>query len=261
MQQKEEVFAKLALVIDPELDQSLPELGFINEVIIEESHVKVSFRLPTYWCSTNFAYMMAEDIRDRVGELPWVKSIIVSLEDHCASAEVNDGVNTGKSFAEAFPDMATGELDGLRRTFRVKAFIVRQEKLLQHFIREGFDHQAILNLTLRDVADHLALKSDKKALAERYFSIREEFGYVNDPESVAFIQPDGQPLDLDGFPDYLLASRRTRLSMEFNGHYCQDLFQTRYHTEPSNPEDSTIESSAVSVSSAAWSETTTSCIR
>jgi metal-sulfur cluster biosynthetic enzyme len=232
MQQREQLFMKLALVNDPELDRSLTELGFINEVNIQDSSVTVSFRLPTYWCSTNFAFIMAEDIRDRVSELPWVSNVVVRLEDHCAATEINDGVSSGKSFFETFPNMAKGELQGLRETFRIKSYLTRQEKLLQYLIRSGLAHAAILNMTLRDLSDLLLFESEGIVLAERYLAIREEFGQSNQPDQTAFIQPDGKELELASFPAYLASARLTRLSMEFNGHHCQGLFQTRYSTEP-----------------------------
>lgn len=244
MQQREEVFAKLASVNDPELDRSLTDLNFINEVTINGHTVKVSFRLPTYWCSTNFAYIMAEDIRDRVSELPWVSSIEVSLEDHCNSDEINAGVNTRKSFSETFPETATGDLNELRKIFRLKAFLSRQEKMLQHLIHLGAEPSAILHLTLRDLTDLVSCKSEGKALLDWYLAIRKELGHSNEPQSAAFIQADGKKLELADFPEYLACARRTRLSMEFNGHYCQGLFQTRYHNISTDLEECTHESSA-----------------
>ncbi|BCJ86899.1 iron-sulfur cluster assembly protein [Effusibacillus dendaii] len=232
MQQREEVFAKLAEVYDPELDQSLTELGFINQVAINGSDVTVSFRLPTYWCSPNFAFIMAEDIRDRISELPWVKKVAVCLEDHCASAEINEGVSNGKTFVETFPDMSSGQLDELRKTFRVKAFVSRQERLLRHLIRLGFTHSSILDLTIRDLLELPNLESEGIMLTKQYLSIRQALGYDNEPKKIAFIQSDGKKLDLESFPGYLANIRRTRLSMEFNGHYCRGLFETRYSMEP-----------------------------
>ncbi|WP_248930703.1 iron-sulfur cluster assembly protein [Paenibacillus hamazuiensis] len=232
MQQREEVFKKLALVNDPELDRSLTELEFINEVTIQDSSVTVSFRLPTYWCSTNFAFIMAEDIRDRVSELPWVSNVVVRLEDHCAAAEINEGVSSRKSFFETFPNMAKGELQELRESFRIKAYFSRQEKLIQYLIRSGLEHAAILNLTIQGLSELPFFEAEGTVLAERYLAIREEFGQGNQPEQTAFIRPDGSELDPESFPDYLASARLIRLSMEFNGHHCQGLFQTRYGTEP-----------------------------
>ena len=64
--------------------------------------VAVSFRLPTYWCSANFAYLMASDIRLEVEQLDWVSRVRVKLEDHMFEDEVNTGVNEGLSFRDTF---------------------------------------------------------------------------------------------------------------------------------------------------------------
>ena len=72
---RDEIYVQLAQVYDPELDQPLTELGFIGGVSIEGSVVTVRFRLPTFWCAANFAFMMAADIRERVSELPWVERL------------------------------------------------------------------------------------------------------------------------------------------------------------------------------------------
>ena len=89
---RKEIYHKLSLVEDPELDQPLTELGFISDVTIDDSRVHVIFRLPTYWCSPNFAFLMASGIYNRVKELNWVSSVTVSLKDHCASTEINEGL-------------------------------------------------------------------------------------------------------------------------------------------------------------------------
>ncbi|MFK4998550.1 iron-sulfur cluster assembly protein [Bacillus sp. N9] len=73
MNKEKQVYEMLDKVYDPELDQPLTELGFIDRTIIKDDQVEVVFRLPTYWCSPNFAYIMAEDIKTYVSELNWVK--------------------------------------------------------------------------------------------------------------------------------------------------------------------------------------------
>jgi len=84
----------------------------------------------TYWCAANFAFMMAEDIKQRVGELPWVERVEVRLQGHFFAEEINDAIARGLSFAEAFPHLGAGDLAELRDTFRRKAFLARQERLI-----------------------------------------------------------------------------------------------------------------------------------
>ena len=59
-----EVWARLDGVTDPELDESVVALNFVTEAIVDAANcVHVFFRLPTYWCAANFAFLMADDMR------------------------------------------------------------------------------------------------------------------------------------------------------------------------------------------------------
>ena len=58
----------LARVDDPELDEPVTDLRFIERVEIDAAGaVSIGFRLPTYWCAANFAFLMADDMRREVG--------------------------------------------------------------------------------------------------------------------------------------------------------------------------------------------------
>ena len=59
---------------------------------------------------------MAEDIRRQLLTVEGVQHVTVRVKDHAASAAIEAGVNSGKSFAEAF---ARGSLRGPGRTTRV----------------------------------------------------------------------------------------------------------------------------------------------
>jgi len=234
MIKKQEVLEKLALVYDPELDQSVTEMGFIDDVRIEDSTVSIYFRLPTYWCSPNFAYIMAEDMRDRVMELPWVSSVIIDLKDHCASEQVNSGVTAGKSFAEVFSDLSGGDLEQLRHTFRVKTFVSRQERLLRHLLDAGIEETQLVALTIQQLITLPTIGVEGRNLRDRYLLSRRELGFSNTPDQLAFIQSNGEPIALAQFSSYLLDARRTRMSMEFNANHCRGLLETRYGTEITN---------------------------
>ena len=59
----EEVWSALNAVTDPEIDESVVSLDFVTDVKIDsETRVKIDFRLPTYWCAPNFAFLMASAI-------------------------------------------------------------------------------------------------------------------------------------------------------------------------------------------------------
>ena len=222
----DEVHHQLAEVYDPELDQPLTELGFIGGVDIAGEKVTVRFRLPTYWCAANFAYMMASDIRERVSELPWVNQVDVLLQDHFHDDEINEGMKNGKTFLTAFPD-ATESLDDLRETFRVKAFQARQERVLRWLIRKGLEEEAILKMQVGDLLELLKKRQVAK-LVERYLNIRQERKLPDDVGAEAFTHPDGTPIDPGGLELLLHRASSTRLSMEFNTAFCSGLLNTRY---------------------------------
>ncbi|MBO8173552.1 MAG: iron-sulfur cluster assembly protein [Bacillaceae bacterium] len=228
---RKEVEDRLAQVMDPELDESLIELGFIDEIRIDGRRVTVSFKLPTYWCSPNFAFLMASDIRDRIRELDWVDEVSVRLKDHLYADAINDGVSKNRSFAETFPEFSSGELNQLRKTFRDKAFLARQDRLIRYLLKRGMTKTAILNFTIQDLQE---LSGDYPALKnhiESYLSIRRECLGTGEAHDTAFVKKDGRRIALQEFADYLKETQRTRVSMEFNAIHCRGLFQTRYHKE------------------------------
>lgn len=224
----DEVYRKLAEVYDPELDQPLTDLGFIGGVEVADGDVTVYMRLPTFWCAANFAYMMAADIRARVSELPWVRQVEVRLVDHFCDGEINAGVNAGKSFREAFPDLATDDLDEVREAFRVKAFLARQERAVRWLLDHGWPEQAVLGLRVRDLADLAARYGEEAGLLHRYLQTLDERGLARDPAAPALVHPDGRPVRPDEFRAHLEHARRTRLTMEFNSAFCRGLLHTRY---------------------------------
>jgi metal-sulfur cluster biosynthetic enzyme len=106
-----EVLARLATVNDPELDESVVELDFITDVSVGgDGAVSLSFRLPTYWCAANFAFLMAEDMRTAVAALPWVTRVNVTLGEHMYSETINRGMAETQSFQTAFGAEADGNL-------------------------------------------------------------------------------------------------------------------------------------------------------
>src|ERR1700741_1929566 len=118
MTQIEQVRAALDTVSDPEIDESVTTLEFISDLqVSDENDVSIEFRLPTYWCAPNFAFMMASDMRDAVREMDWVRSVSVKLLDHFSADLINRGVALKQDFRDAFPgetddDFRTPEVSG-----------------------------------------------------------------------------------------------------------------------------------------------------
>src|SRR2546426_6613467 len=84
---------KLRTVLDPEMDESILDQGFVESLDIQDGRVTVRLRLPTCWCAPNFVYMMAEDVRRQLLQIDEVRDVIVRLGDHIESEAIEAGVN------------------------------------------------------------------------------------------------------------------------------------------------------------------------
>jgi len=224
-----EVWARLESVIDPELDESVTELGFVTRVGVDDGgQVQVDFRLPTYWCAANFAFLMADDMRIAVAALPWVKKVTVGLGEHMYADEINRGVATGLSFQATFGSEASGDLEEVRRTFMVKAFQRRQEALLTYLLDQGHQPPVLLRLT---VAELTAFPCDPAGhlLVVRYLERRPVIR--SGANELAFVDQGGASLDVGQIHAYLRALRRVGVNAEFNSALCRGLLATRYGGE------------------------------
>ena len=224
-----EVWERLDRVTDPELDESVTELKFVTYVDVDvEDRVSIGFRLPTYWCAPNFAFMMADDMRAAAADLPWVKGVRVNLGEHMYADTINTGVAAGRSFQDSFGDEADGSLDEVRRTFLLKAFQRRQEALLLHLSAVGYTPDELVGLRIAGL-DRLSLDDAGRKLIDRYLQRRAVAGPVT-PEAHAFVTTADDPLQVEGFDTYVKGLRRVRVNAEFNGALCRGLLAVRFDT-------------------------------
>jgi metal-sulfur cluster biosynthetic enzyme len=212
-----DVLGALEEVRDPELDQSLVELGFVAGVEADREPVRVRLRLPTYFCAPNFAFLMAADARAAVEALPGVESAQIELEDHFTAGEINAAVGSGAGFVDAFPDHASDELDELRTLFRRKALMARQGRLCA-----GLAADAIAALRLGELAG---------ADADRCRELRAELGIDSGPDAPAFVTAQGAALRAADVPRFLRLARLISTSLEGNAGLCRGLLKTRYEGE------------------------------
>jgi len=216
-------------VTDPELDEPVTDLRFIEHLTVDQDgSVSIGFRLPTYWCAANFAFLMADDMRREVSALPWVQKVQVTLGEHMYADKINHGLAHGLSFQAAFGNEASAELDELRRTFLVKAFQRRQESLLRHLIKQGHTPEALVSMTLHQL-QALAFAPDDAPLRQRYLDRR---GVCAEPDVVlAFVDTESHPLSADHLPAYLQALGRVTINAEFNGALCRGLLAARFNED------------------------------
>ncbi len=230
-----EVLARLDHVTDPELDEPVTELGFVTAVTVDpDGVVAVEFRLPTYWCAANFAFMMADDMRLEVAALPWVTGVVPRLGDHMYADKINHGVEHGLSFQDTFGDEAADDLQQLRRTFLVKAFQRRQEALLRHLQSAEHAAEALVAMTLQELSD-LPLEAAGERLRARYVERRSLVGPTS-AEALAFVDVHDASLTAPGLSAHLRALRRVNTNAEFNGALCSGLLAARFGEDAPSPD-------------------------
>jgi len=225
-----QVWISLDMVDDPELDEPITDMGFVERVaVIDGQRVEVDFRLPTYWCSPNFAFLMAFGIRRELEKLAWAKEIDVHLGDHCFGDEVNEGVNSGRAFSKVFAQYCDGaDLEAVTETFLAKAFDRRQEAMLVGLTKRDLSAQDIVAMRL-DALEAFAFDGEEERKQKpRYLSLLRSRGLVRDPQDPVFVTWEGAPLTVASLPEHLDRLRGTRINMEFNGAMCRGLASTRY---------------------------------
>lgn len=228
------VWNQLAGVMDPELDESIVDLGFVEDIVVgADGRVDVAFRLPTYWCSPNFAFLMADDIGQAVRTLPWAREVHPRLEDHMFADEVNRGTHLGLSFAEAFRDFEVGgSLEELRETFLRKAFQRRQEAVILGLRRAGWSDAAIVTTDLATLDRAVITDPEGARQKPRYRDILLARGLATRPSDLAFVTLDGEAIPAAGLPVHLRGLRAVRINMEANGALCRGLLDARYDEGP-----------------------------
>jgi metal-sulfur cluster biosynthetic enzyme len=214
------VLEALGTVRDPELDEPLPDLGFVSSLEVEGDRVRVRLRLPTYFCAPNFAYLMVADADTAVRSVPGVGQAEVLLDDHFSAEEINQGVAERRGFQASFEGLADDELDELRTLFRRKALVNRQQRLLQALLERGATMEELGRLRLGDLPPSAEL--------DTYRQRRAELGLDVDPGAPLVVDTDGNPIPSELLEGHLRFARLTRVSIEGNAGFCRGMLATRY---------------------------------
>ena len=220
----EALLTLLHRVLDPELDESILSLGFVESVTADDAgNVTVCLHLPTYWCAANFSYLMASDVRRELAGLEGVLSVTVKLGEHFASREVEDGAGPGKTFGETFPNGGPDTLEETRRIFLLKGYFTRQERLLRGLKDAGLPFQRIAELV---VGDLYAVGVDAQTVS-RYLERRAELSLDCSHSARLIVDTTGRAIPAEEMETYYIRARTTRLAMEANGSLCSAILQSR----------------------------------
>lgn len=216
----------LGVVLDPELDEPITDLGFVRSIDVAAAaagaEVTVHLRLPTSFCSPNFAYLMASDSKDAISALSGVGNVVVELDDHHDSVLINAGLAADAGYRGTFRHEAEDSLDDLRWTFRRKAHTAAMERCLTELLRAdaALEEANVGTVRLGD----LPPGRTKDALVRR----RSALGLPTEPAAVVLVDHDGRPYPAEDVPMALRRARSTRISIDGNAHFCRGLLRTRY---------------------------------
>jgi metal-sulfur cluster biosynthetic enzyme len=215
------VWAALATVRDPELDEPLTDLGFVATHDVDPAGgVRVALRLPTYFCAPNFAFLMVADAYDAVSVVPGVTSTEIRLDDHFASDVINRGVAARAGFVASFDGEAADELDSLRADFLRKALLAGTDRVCRAMVAAGTDMAALAELTLGDAP----AGTERERLRDR----RRELGLPHTDGDPLVIDMAGGPVAATGMRLHLGIARTTRVSQEANSAVCRGMLRVRY---------------------------------
>lgn len=233
-------WAALSTVYDPELDESVTDLGFVAELAVDGDAASVRLRLPTYFCAPNFAYLMVADAYDAVAAVPGVNTVAVRLDDHFASEEINAGMAAGSGFADTFDGLAErepehDELGELRRTFWRKAHLACIDRIARQMIGDGWDINELAGVTLGQVP--------RSPNLDRLLRRRGDLDLPTGADAPLLVDQSGQRIRTDQLPAHLRFARTVRVSIDANTGFCREVLRARYGTgaEEAHPNETTTE--------------------
>jgi metal-sulfur cluster biosynthetic enzyme len=215
--------AALDTVFDPELDEPITDLGFVRSMTVTpDGALTVHLRLPTSFCSPNFAYLMASDSKDALTALPWTRDVEVLLDDHHDSDLINRGLAADAGYRGTFGAEAEKGLEALRLTFRRKAHAAAMERALALVLRENPE---LAEEDLHDtVVGDLPAAPATGALLRR----RAALGLGAAPSDPVLVDEHGRRYPAGEIPLRLRFARTVRVSIDGNSHFCRGLLRTRY---------------------------------
>jgi metal-sulfur cluster biosynthetic enzyme len=233
----ETVLDRLDGVTDPELDESVVELEYVQSVEVELPTITVEFRLPTAWCSPAFAWMMADDMREACESIEGCERGRIRLTDHLHGEEITRGIEEGLAFEAVFED-ATEGVEAVRADLDGKARLARQYHAVESLLDAGCDPEQLATLDRGDVTftgdDRVAVCLDGLAVfapaspLRRYVEKATDVGVATDADARLFATPEGEAIDPDGFDLVHQRARLAKTNMSGQGAVCDGLRQSRY---------------------------------
>lgn len=217
----DQVIGALATVMDPELDEPITELGFVRSVAIRDGGVSVHLRLPTSFCSPNFAYLMASDSLDALRLVEGIGQVEVFLDDHHDSNKINAGLAANAGYIGTFGSEASESLDELRLVFQRKAHTASMERAVSALL-------ALTEVTIEDLPRITLADLPPGRIKDALLRRRVDIGLGVRPTDPVVVDDGGAVVPEAELPLRLRFAKSVRISMEGNAHFCRGMLATRY---------------------------------
>ena len=215
----------LDTVLDPELDEPITDSRVrqvVHRVRDRRGVATVRLRLPTFFCSPNFSWLMVADAYDAVSAVPGVTRADIALEDHFVSEEINEGVAARSGFVAALPGRGRGRSSTTcAATFYRKAALAGQERVARPLVDAGATPEELAQLRLGQVPPSPDLDRLRARRADGGAAARRRRAAAAARRTVSRSPPPQVPL-------HLRRARLTGVSIEANGGTCRDLLAKRY---------------------------------
>src|SRR5438132_12894748 len=242
---KERVLRALSTVTDPELDEPITDLGFVKDLSVsKDGEVSVDLVTSTFWCSPNFVYMMLEEARDVVANLPGISEVRVRLEGHHDADRISAGITAGQSFSECYESEAAGNLEALNRMIRTRALRSRLYSMAAAMGRSGVTPAQLLGLSRSDIAaagttflvtsrgttHRISDPADVQRVA-RYLSFLDGLNRAADGPLVIWDLDGTRPRE-EELTSMLTLARASQSNFSLNAELCRALLSARLAREP-----------------------------
>lgn len=93
---REQIINELAKITDPEIGASIIELELVDNLTVNEGNVTIDLHFTSPFEPSEFAFRIAEEIRDNISSLPQVSDVKVNVNNHFIAEAINQEVNQPK---------------------------------------------------------------------------------------------------------------------------------------------------------------------
>ena len=87
------IFDELSKIVDPEINTTITDLELVDEVDINNSHVRVDLHLTSPFCPAVFGFKICQDVHDNLLKIDGIDDVKVNVSNHFMAEQINNQVN------------------------------------------------------------------------------------------------------------------------------------------------------------------------